>query len=233
MLHLRRWLLVRRHAVAGARAPLDDVVGVDAELSAPRHRARWRRSGRCRRRRRPSGPSRRWPRPRPRAGHAGRQHSSRYAVGLGGEAVPRRHGHDAGGDALLGEGRPPRDAHRDLAAGADEHESGLVGVARRTRGAHRSHGRAVGARPGRPGGDRTSAVGPSWSTAMRHACGRLVGVGRADHAAGRAWPAATARCSMGWWVGPSSPSPTESWVNTKTTLALRQRRQANGGRSSR
>jgi hypothetical protein len=24
-----------------------------------------------------------------------------------------------------------------------------------------------------------------------------------------------ARCSIGWWVGPSSPSATESWVYTK------------------
>jgi hypothetical protein len=24
-----------------------------------------------------------------------------------------------------------------------------------------------------------------------------------------------ASCSIGWWVGPSSPSPIESWVKTK------------------
>ena len=24
-----------------------------------------------------------------------------------------------------------------------------------------------------------------------------------------------ASCSTGWWVGPSSPSPIASWVNTK------------------
>ena len=35
-----------------------------------------------------------------------------------------------------------------------------------------------------------------------------------------------ASCSTGWWVGPSSPTPTESWVNTKTTLAWLMRRQA-------
>ena len=28
-----------------------------------------------------------------------------------------------------------------------------------------------------------------------------------------------ASCSIGWCVGPSSPTPTESWVHTKTTLA--------------
>src|SRR5258706_51893 len=27
------------------------------------------------------------------------------------------------------------------------------------------------------------------------------------------------RCSIGWWVGPSSPRPTESWVKTYSTLA--------------
>ncbi len=26
-----------------------------------------------------------------------------------------------------------------------------------------------------------------------------------------------ARCSTGWWVGPSSPKPIESWVKTNTT----------------
>jgi hypothetical protein len=26
-----------------------------------------------------------------------------------------------------------------------------------------------------------------------------------------------ARCSIGWWVGPSSPSPIESWVITWIT----------------
>ena len=26
-----------------------------------------------------------------------------------------------------------------------------------------------------------------------------------------------ARCSTGWWVGPSPPSPIESWVQTYTT----------------
>ena len=25
-----------------------------------------------------------------------------------------------------------------------------------------------------------------------------------------------ARCSIGWWVGPSSPTPIESWVNMWT-----------------
>ena len=29
-----------------------------------------------------------------------------------------------------------------------------------------------------------------------------------------------ANCSMGWCVGPSSPTPTESWVKTKQTFAF-------------
>jgi hypothetical protein len=27
-------------------------------------------------------------------------------------------------------------------------------------------------------------------------------------------------CSTGWWVGPSSPTPTESWDQTNTQCAL-------------
>ena len=38
-----------------------------------------------------------------------------------------------------------------------------------------------------------------------------------------------ARCSIGWWVGPSSPRPTESWVHEKTTLASRQGGEAHRG----
>ena len=39
-----------------------------------------------------------------------------------------------------------------------------------------------------------------------------------------------ARCSTGWWVGPSSPTPTESWLNTKTTLARDSEASRTGGR---
>ena len=35
-----------------------------------------------------------------------------------------------------------------------------------------------------------------------------------------------ATCSMGWWVGPSSPTPTESWVHEKMTLASDMRGEA-------
>ena len=33
-------------------------------------------------------------------------------------------------------------------------------------------------------------------------------------------------CSTGWWVGPSSPRPMESWVKTKIDALLHQRRHA-------
>ena len=36
----------------------------------------------------------------------------------------------------------------------------------------------------------------------------------------RSWGIARsdARCSIGWWVGPSWPRPTESWVKEKISL---------------
>ena len=39
--------------------------------------------------------------------------------------------------------------------------------------------------------------------------------GRTTSNPGMARSAAT--CSIGWWVGPSSPTPMESWVQTKVT----------------
>ena len=38
-----------------------------------------------------------------------------------------------------------------------------------------------------------------------------------------------ARCSIGWWVGPSSPRPIESCVQTKVTGDLLDRGQAHRG----
>ena len=43
----------------------------------------------------------------------------------------------------------------------------------------------------------------------------LASPGRMTHMLGIA--RSEARCSTGWWVGPSSPRPIESWVNTKVT----------------
>ena len=71
----------------------------------------------------------------------------------------------------------------------------------------------------------TSAVGPSWSTMSAHAAiVSLASAGRMTCRSGIA--RSVARCSTGWWVGPSSPTPTESWVNTKHDLGLRQRGEA-------
>ena len=39
-----------------------------------------------------------------------------------------------------------------------------------------------------------------------------------------------ARCSIGWWVGPSSPSSTESWVKTKMLRSLESAEMRMGGR---
>ena len=41
---------------------------------------------------------------------------------------------------------------------------------------------------------------------------RGASAGRITHRSGTARK--PARCSIGWWVGPSSPSPIESWVMT-------------------
>ena len=66
---------------------------------------------------------------------------------------------------------------------------------------------------------RINADGPSWRTTSTHAwIVSLASAGRITCRPGIARSAA--RCSIGWWVGPSSPTPTESWVNTKQTLAF-------------
>ncbi len=59
------------------------------------------------------------------------------------------------------------------------------------------------------------AVGPSMRlTATSHAPAVSPGSpGRITHSPGMARRAA--RCSMGWWVGPSSPRNTESWLHTQ------------------
>jgi hypothetical protein len=45
----------------------------------------------------------------------------------------------------------------------------------------------------------------------------LASAGRITSNPGMARKAAS--CSIGWWVGPSSPRPIESWVHEYTTLA--------------
>ncbi len=77
--------------------------------------------------------------------------------------------------------------------------------------------------------DSTSAVGPSWSIAARTAA--LVSLASAGRITCRpGMQRSVARCSTGWCVGPSSPTPTESWVQTKITLAWLNAARRTGGR---
>ena len=75
----------------------------------------------------------------------------------------------------------------------------------------------------------TMAVGPSWSIAARHAATvSLASAGRMTCSPGIA--RSVARCSTGWWVGPSSPTPTESWLNTKIAFARESDARRTGSR---
>ena len=59
---------------------------------------------------------------------------------------------------------------------------------------------------------RHRPTGPSASTASLQACAvSLASAGRMRLRPGMA--RSDARCSIGWWVGPSWPSPMESWVH--------------------
>ena len=115
-----------------------------------------------------------------------------------------------------------RDAHLHLGAGADEHEV-EVGRRLRRRARTRRAGTPTGARSAVPSSTgtfwrvRISAVGPSPSRCTRHAAATsLASAGRMTRSPGIA--RSDASCSIGWWVGPSSPTPTESCVQTKQTL---------------
>ena len=124
-----------------------------------------------------------------------RDHSRRHPVAL----------------ELLGRGE--RDVH--LGAGRDEDGRGAAWPARAARSRPVRTSAAVRkprSAPAASGASATSTVGPSFRS-MRdpprlHGLG---GVGRAErHQFGMA--RSIARCSIGWWVGPSSPTPIESWV---------------------
>ncbi len=56
----------------------------------------------------------------------------------------------------------------------------------------------------------------------------LASAGRKTRRPGMARSDAT--CSTGWWVGPSSPTPTESWVHAKTTFASASAARRTAGR---
>ena len=130
------------------------------------------------------------------------------------------------GDAVIGEPLGRLDAHGDLAAGADEHDPR---VGDRTDGgpaaldgrAVRHHGDALAAEDQR----RRARRAPP--PPARPAAVSLASAGRMSWRPGMARSAA--RCSTGWWVGPSSPTPTESWLNTKTACGLAHGGQAQAG----
>ena len=117
-------------------------------------------------------------------------------------------------DAVAGEQLGRLDADRHLAARADQDHVGVLAARDEHVGALGHVGGPLGrARRGRAcsGGTGSSAVGPSLSTAMRKAWAvSLASAGRMTRSSGMA--RSDASCSIGWWVGPSSPRPTESWV---------------------
>ena len=164
--------------------------------------------------RRPSGPSRAgWPpRPRRAACRAGRARASRSAARCALEAVHARHADDARGDA------PPRparsrgaEAQRDLGAGADQdHVRARAAAVAQHVGA--ALDRVVGDRaPGRaPAATGARARAPSGVSVARSAKLQASAVSCAS--AGRTTlmfgvARSVASCSIGWCVGPSSPTP--------------------------
>ena len=115
--------------------------------------------------------------------HAGGEHRPPVGLVLRGEQLPARHRHDAGS------GRPRRPGARRRRRRATPRCRCRPARRRDRRPDRRGRRRPwPGASPpvpsstGRSWRVRISATGPSRSTATRHACGGLVGVGRADHA---------------------------------------------------
>ena len=111
------------------------------------------------------------------AGDAGRQHVALVVLGLALEPVPRRHRDHPGGDAVGLEAGGGVEAHRHLAAGADEHDLRAVDVV--DDGGADLDGEPVGHdRHGLAGEDEGGRAVGLDGHAPR--LGRLVGVGRAD-----------------------------------------------------
>ena len=198
----------------------DAVLLVDAWRSRPRRRsARSRRSGRGRRRTRAS-PARCRPRRRREPSRpAGSPCRGRPGPG---RRTTRRHGIETTRASMPSAASWSRacDGELDLGAGADEDDVGrAVGVEQDVAAAARR--RPASAKPSAPRGK----VGTFWRVrhrpAGRSVCSSMVcqaatvslaSAGRTTSRPGIARRAA--RCSIGWWVGPSSPRPMESWVQT-------------------
>ena len=82
---------------------------------------------------------------------------------------------------------------------------------------------------GTPWRESTSTVGPVVVDGRPPRGGRLVGVGRADHLQAGDRPQRR-QLLDGLVRRPSSPTPTESWLNTNTTLARETDARRTGGR---
>ena len=148
--------------------------------------------------------------------HRSGQYALAVVRGLILEQFPRGHADDSTSDALLAQRVVSGDTKRDFAAGGDQQDLGV---------ATRRFGKNVGVlspdagpyfvRSNVGSGWRSTSATGSWRSpsVTRHASatslashGRIVirpGIARSDRI-----------CSTGWWVGPSSPTPIESCVNT-------------------
>ena len=145
-----------------------------------------------------------------------------------GEQLPARHRHHARRDRSASRARRARPARRDLRAGRDqdhvravgEHVGALLGAGRAGLGQDRQVlARQHQARSGR---------GCAASANFQPATVSFASAGRNTWRFGIARSAI--RCSTGWWVGPSSPSPTESCVQTKIAGWLLSDASRTGGR---
>ena len=146
--------------------------------------------------------------------HVRRQHRLAVLLALLLEELPARHRDDTRRDALLGEQVARLERRRHLGAGRDEHHVGRVDVREHVGAPAQARGRrrtSCGRASARSGGRARGTPGPgpprgSSPTSRTHS---FASAGRITVSCGIARIAA--RCSTGWWVGPSSPTATESW----------------------
>ena len=136
------------------------------------------------------------------------------------EQLPARHRHHGRRDSFAGKPLARRQRQLHLGAGGEDRDVAPL-VARRPAGRRRartgSRRCAPCAASAAPGGSAPAPTGPSaWrSASSQHSAVSTASAGRNTSMFGIA--RRLARCSTGWCVGPSSPSPIESWVATKIT----------------
>ena len=105
-----------------------------------------------------------------RVGHLRGEHQLLVLLGLLGEEVPATGSElDLHAEALGGEELGGGQAELHLAAGADQHDVGVVHRHERVAAAVQRVPRSVPSRTGRSWRERISAVGPSWATATAQA----------------------------------------------------------------